>query len=495
MKTLLTLGSLMCLTALGTVAGPATDGSAAPDLDQTVHVATPPEGTSLPTLLRTVSDVTGISFHSDAGSNVTIRGSFGDVSVRALLNQICANHDLTWRVIGGVVVVESPAQTRIFTVPPPQRDVVQRLVEIGVMDRVFREGDTRGVQPVVYDEVLGLLSVTGPPDAIARVEEMMLRVPEMTQVRDAFETRLYQIERGSPERMAALLDARLRAETAGHPQRGVIDRERRILVEGDTLVVHDTIANLEAAEEILQDEGFVSHLTERGLNVRTYSLIPPDGQRSPEQSRLLADQIVETVQTLLYAESGTERAASEGRRLWYEPTTLQLTVTDHEDNLKRVDRYIRQIPGLGQPQRITVRIPIEGGRSASEVAARLGDFVSVRGSSGGTPLLAPLGSSPNSTLVAGVDSGPTTERTLSVGDEVIWRGVRLTLVDVSGPPSEPDTATFVLDSARTSEERSVRRLRSLFFGDFRVRVIDITRGGRVRVEISDLTAAQDTILR
>jgi hypothetical protein len=80
-------------------------------------------------------------------------------------------------------------------------------------------------------------------------------------------------------------------------------------------------------------------------------------------------------------------------------------------------------------------------------------------------------------------------------DEFAWRGLRLTLVDVSGPAGEPDTATFVIDSVTSSQERSIQRLRSIFFEDFRIRVVDITGGGRVTVEITDVPTPGQTTLR
>ena len=141
-----------------------------------------------------------------------------------------------------------------------------------------------------------------------------------------------------------------------------------------------------------------------------------------------------------------------------------------------------------------VRIPLDSARPASEIAARLADFVPVRGSDTATPLLGRRERA-SAGLFAPTEGGTVVVRSMREEDEFAWRGLRLTLVDVSGPAGEPDTATFVIDSATSSQERSIQRLRSIFFEDFRIRVVDITGGGRVTVEITDVPTSGQTTLR
>ncbi|MBN1476756.1 hypothetical protein JXA47_08385 [Candidatus Sumerlaeota bacterium] len=460
------------------------------DLEQIVFYQTAPGGTPLSVMMSNLSDLTGVSIHLVSGGTLRVRARFDGVPLRQIFEEVCRANGLQWEAQGSVILIRQVMQTRSIVIAREDIPAVAQLFESGVVDQLIRGPNPAPPgQAIVFDDVLGVVAITAPPDVQDQVLTLLNHAHEMTDHSQGLETRMYSVSPGDSERLAVLLEAQLLAEGADQAPHAA---QRRIIAEGDNLVVRDTRANLARVEELLQDERLVEGLAGGDLDARVYSLVPRGAAQSPEQARQFANQVVETVETLLYSEGGREAAREEGRRLWFDEPTLQLTITDHPDNLETVDRYIAQIV-TGESRRTLVEIPLEGGRSPSEIVQMLGDLVDVRiagrdarlmqQTSGGFESPGPVG-----------EGGTVVTRWLDEGDELSWRGLRVTLADVRMTSDEPE-AVFVVDTYANSEERSIRRLRSAFFGDYRVRVLEISHGGGVRVEITELGQEAQTILR
>ncbi len=95
------------------------------------------------------------------------------------------------------------------------------------------------------------------------------------------------------------------------------------------------------------------------LQVATFNLTPREPiTENLEQVRAMGASVVEVVKTLLYAQGGEAAANAQGRRLWYDPNTLQLTITDTAENIRTVSDYIRSLNTMGSKTRSQI-VPLK----------------------------------------------------------------------------------------------------------------------------------------
>src|SRR6185295_14486102 len=62
-----------------------------------------------------------------------------------------------------------------------------------------------------------------------------------------------------------------------------------------------------------------------------------------DEARLLAARMVEAVKAMLYGAEGEARANAEGRKVWYDPITLQITIVDSPENIQRASEYLNSV--------------------------------------------------------------------------------------------------------------------------------------------------------
>lgn len=162
-----------------------------------------------------------------------------------------------------------------------------------------------------------------------------------TTAAQAVIVRTYKINEKDGPRIKALINSIL--EVDGET---LNPAERRVIINKGELIVRDTPENVKKVEELLIDKKFVEEQKEEKLDIKNFSLVPRDTGAITDQARAFANRCVEAVKVFLYHDGGESKAASAGRRLWFDPATLQLTVVDTPASLARVGQYLESLPEL-----------------------------------------------------------------------------------------------------------------------------------------------------
>lgn len=481
-------GAVLLLSALvpSPLLAQRADGTSAPSsqnpLSAPISITTPAEGTPLQTFLDNISLFTDLDFAVADGVEMQVAGSFAERPLREVLDAVLTTNGLLWSWEGGLVTVRLDFQTRLFHLSPDEAASLAVLRDSGGLDQILYPPD--GVRRVAgqfweFDDVTGTFIVTGSALQITRAEHLAANLSQVSP--SVLQTRVFSVRAEEGERLRTLIEAILEAERT--PQTDAFDR--RLMLQGDNLVVRASDQEIRRVEDLLQDFGAPGQgLAERNLDVATFSLIPRRVlQQDEEVARDLAASTVETVSTLLYSQSGVEEERRQGRRLWFDESTLQLTITDTPENIDRVTRYITSIPTL-EPRR-TTRIVAVDHQEASALAGRLSDFldIEIRGGGSGARGGSPAG-------------GNVVVRTLRADDEFTFRDLRITLIEVTenDPNNDRDEdTTLIIDTLTTSEERTIQELRSEIVDNYRIRIVDADAGGRpnsgrAEIEITDLGA-------
>src|SRR5690606_32280289 len=76
-----------------------------------------------------------------------------------------------------------------------------------------------------------------------------------------------------------------------------------------------------------------------------------------------------------YSQSGISAAAAEGRRLWYDEATLQLTITDTPDRLQQVSDFIQNLPQIQRERRSKIRAL--NWANAADLVAEIRSFLGI----------------------------------------------------------------------------------------------------------------------
>lgn len=456
-------------------------------LSTPISITTPPEGTALQVFLENISVFTDLNFVIADGVQATVTGSFVEQPLRTVLESVITTNGLLWSVEDNIITVRPNLQTRVFQLAAQDAQALRIFQESGMLDQMLYPPDgvsrVRG-EAYELDDVTGTFIITGSAIQMDRVDSLVADLGNVSPT--VIETRIFRVRPQEGERLRTLVEAILEAERT--PQTEAFDR--RIILQGENLIVRATDSEIRRVEAILADYGGEGEgMGERGLDVATFSLIPRRVlQQNEEVARDLATSIVETVTTLLYSQIGVDAARRQGRRLWFDEFTLQLTITDTPDNIDRVTRYISSIPVL-EPRRIT-RIVNLNHQVASTLAGKLEDFldIEIRGGEGG-----------GSSQQAG---GNVIVRTLRADDEFTFRDIRITLVNVVENDVNNDrdeTVTLLIDTLTSSEERDIEELRSEIVDDYRIRIVDARasgsgsgNSGRAEIEITYLGQGQGT---
>jgi colicin import membrane protein len=446
-----------------------------------IAITTPPDGTPLQVFLNNISVFTELDFLIADGVDVTVTGSFIEKPLREVLDAVITSNGLTWTVEETIITIRPRFLHRLYQLNPDDAAALAVFKNSGFLDRLLYPPDgVRRVEGQSYelDEITGTFIVTGSESQIQRIEDLVSSLPSVTPT--VMVTRIYTVREDEGERLRKLVESVL--DTERTPQTMAFDRT--IFLQEDNLVVRAPEREHARIEELLReygDEG--STLSDRGLEVATYSLIPRRVlQQNEEVARDLAGQIKETVEVLLYSQTGADAARRQGRRLWFDEFTLQLTITDSPDNISRITQYIQAIPQLEQ-QRITKIVNLDH-QLASTLAGKLEDFlgIEIRGVERAD---------------GGQAAGNVVVRTLRVEDEFTFRDLRITLLEVEENDIADDLdedVTLIIDTLTTSEERTIEELRSEIIDEYRIRVVDADAGsspnsGRAELEITFLGGA------
>ncbi|MCX8038696.1 MAG: hypothetical protein N3D11_16910 [Candidatus Sumerlaeia bacterium] len=433
------------------------------------------EGTGLREFVQTLSFISGINFVLVGGADAPVVAKFEDKPLKEILDAVLEPNGLAWSRKGDVVTIAPRLATRVFRLGNEDLVKVQRLYESGQLQKLLWNTDKPpipGIQ-LTLDERLSVLTLTDSPQNIEKTAQLLTELRQQTLPRLA--TRIYSIRPDLADRVKVLVEALL--QTGAEPPYAMV---RRALVaqhpNGTDLVIRDTEENVRKVESLLTDRQFMQHLEKKEIEVYTTNLTPRDVfSANREQVAEFGRNVVEVVETMLYHKTGVAAAREEGRRLWYDPATMQLTVADYPSNIQKVAAFIEALPQL-EPKPRSKIIFLEH--------AVAGDLASL--------LEQVMGISAGTTAAAGAAAGTEAAFSLRVQDERTFRdlSVRLVRVDENNFQDEnDDSCQLVVRTSRAqSSDLSIPEFRSEVFEDYEIYVERVYPSpqigeGRVRLRV------------
>ena len=475
------------------------EAEAARKMDEKVSIEVK-EGTKLRDFLNTLSFVTGINFVIVRGSDLTVVAKFEDKPFKDILDTVLLPNGLTWTRWGDVVTVIPNLETRIFRLSADTMVKMQRLYESNQLQRILWNADKPPIQGIELslDERQSTLLVTDSPENIQKVAQLLVTTEK--QAPPVLATRIYSLRPDIADKVKVLIDAALQADTEA-----AYALERRVLLaktdSSADLIIKETEDNLRKVESLLKDRDFLRRIEEEKIEVYTVNLTPRDILKTnPEQVGEFGRNVKEVVETMLYHTEGVQAAQAQGRRLWYDPATLQMTLTDYPSNIRKVSDFVEALPQL-EPKPRSKILYLEYA-VASELASQLEDVLGISAPRAG----------------AGA-AGNEAAFSLRVEDERTFRDLSLRLVGVDttggiggvggyggmggmyggmggygggygNTRSTEGTARFVARTPTSqSSDLTIQQYRSEIFEDYEIYVEKVypspTPGqGRVRVKVS-----------
>ncbi|MBX7246478.1 MAG: hypothetical protein K1X53_13355 [Candidatus Sumerlaeaceae bacterium] len=209
------------------------------------------------------------------------------------------------------------------------------------------------------------------------------------------------------------------------------------------------------------------------LQVGTFNLTP----RTPisenvEQARQFATSIVEVVKTMLYSQTGESAANAAGRKLWYDPNTLQMTITDTNENLRAVSDYVKSVVAVGKKGRSDVVLLKH--QTASDMSGLINRVTGLEATS----------------PAEGGAGGQSVTKTLRPEGELTFRDLRIRVTKINQNDvndKNDDDVEMVLRTPTTSEDRTIKEFRSEFIDDYEINVIEVRPSGNnegsARIEV------------
>src|SRR5690606_15752473 len=380
------------------------------------------EPTPLRDLLNLIKPLSGIDFVIAGGVQARVEASFTDRPLHEVLDAILIPNGLTWERQPGtdVVVIRPDLRTRIFPLTRETLSKVEGLLEDNTLQGLmYGPGGAPLIdgQRLYTDRRQDALVITDSQANIDKLESLLRGLRERESVDLVFASYTIQEEKGP--QIKALLEAILRRDDAAP-----YNPDRKLILEGRELIVRDTPENSREVERILSDRNFLAKIYDEKLDVGTYNLTPIlDIQDNPDLARRFGAVVRQVVETLLYSQSGISAAAAEGRRLWYDEATLQLTITDTPDRLQQVSDFIQNLPQIQRERRSKIRAL--NWANAADLVAEIRSFLGIE--------TGPFG--------AGGGGGNEVVRTVRRGQEFEFQGAFFRVVRVeANDTDDPDSA-------------------------------------------------------
>lgn len=431
---------------------------------------------SLVEFLSAMSLITDINFYVADGVDPDLRvtAKFDQQTLQDSLDIVLLPIGLKWSRTNDVITITPDLRNKFFNLTPEQVGRLKPLLENRTLQRYLYGPE--GVSPMrnvelLLDDRQNMLVVTDSQENVNKIAAFLKDL----QV-DAPQGLIYKNWKIKPEegqRIKALVEAIVKVNSDA-----AYDLDRKVVVDGDELIVKDTADNVAKIEQLLLDKNFLTKLQNKTLEVQTYSLVPKEsiGQENVEQVRDLAQSIVTVVKTILYSQSGEAAAGAEGRRFWFDASTLQLTITDYPDNLRIVNDYIRSLPMLGNDKSKSEIVFLKH-QTATDMQSLLNQVLGLGDNAGGT----------------GTGAGLSVTKTLRVEGELTFRDLRIRVKRVNEndvDDDNDDSVELIVRTATTSENRTIEEFESDFIDEYEINVIDIhpdssgNGDGSVRLQVT-----------
>ncbi|GEM_PF-2020021 len=395
------------------------------------------------------STITEIRYYIADGAETEIFASLTDMPLREVLDRVLTPKGLAWDIdANNLITIRTNLRSRTFNLTTDQMNKLRSLKDTGELQRVIwgqPEPPVRGAE-LTIDERQRILLVVGSQLHIEKITDFLDHLE--TAVSPELETRFYKIRPDDADRIRVLIDALITASQATP-----LDLERKLFIDGSDLIIRDTPENIVKIEELLLDQQFINNLRDERLELQNWSLIPRDvDTRQTDEIAAFTGRVVEAIRTFLYAREGVDAARREGRNLWFDPATLQLTVVDTPTNIERVGRFVDSLPELRQRrlQKIVFLKQAVADDLANELANILG-------------LERPTG--------VGGRGGETVTKRLTRGDSFEFRDLRVRLVRVEeGDPTDryDDQVELSVITGTQSNTVNLRELETIFLDNYEI---------------------------
>jgi len=369
-----------------------------------------------------------------------------------------------------IVTITPNLQAKVFNLTPEESAKLKAVMDNGDLQRILWGKDgvpkMKGIE-LTLDEREGILICVDSKQNIQKVEAFLEDLK--TQAPPALIFRTYRLREGEGPKVKSLIEAMLEADS-----RAPYAPERKLLLDGRDLIIKDTSENIKKVEVLLEDKDFIEKIRSDELEVQTWILVPKEAlKQNPEQMRQFGEWVVEVIKVMLYAKSTVSKAEAEGRRLWWNPATMQLTLTDYPDNVRAVSDFINSLPQLEQKAKHKI-IPLRYAK-AETIASRINSFLGLAGAG---------------EEVTG-EGGMSVTRSLSVGQDFTFRDITVRLMRVNENDvndDNDDSVELKVRSPGQSEDVTMDEFDSEEVDDYEIVAEDVkpssTPGeGRVKVKV------------
>jgi type II secretory pathway component GspD/PulD (secretin) len=419
-----------------------------------------PRTIPLENFLDALSSVSGINYSIQGGvdAEVGVNVRFEEQPLNEVLDNVLIPNGLKWERRDDFIVIMADLTTEVFPLSGDQARKVRVLIDSGELANLLSPPGATKVsgKELRLDDRRNLLIVTDSEQNLAKLSKILDGLEQEAAPELVFRT--YRIrERQGPE-IKSLLENILKVGTDVP-----FNVDRRILLDGDTLIIQDTPENIARAEEILLDRKLLNELDEDRLGIEVFSLIPREELlENREQLQAFGDQVVTVIRTFLYAEIGESESRRQGRRLWYDPALLNLTIVDTQSNLREVADFIAGLPQLAQEERFEFILlqHADAGDIAGQINRFLGIDTSAQGGSGG--------------------SGEEVTRSIRVDDELEFRDLTIRALRVNendANDDNDDNIELVIRTPTESRDVTIEEFRSEFIGDYELTALEVRPSG------------------
>ncbi|MFC1601381.1 hypothetical protein ACFL34_03440, partial [Candidatus Sumerlaeota bacterium] len=430
------------------------------------------EPMELADLLNTLSIFSGINFYIAQGISARVQGVlFEDKPLEEILDTVLTPEGLKWQREGDVITITIDLKAHYVRIRPEDMPTIKRMLAPPTysLQHILWGSEKPSVAAVdlLVDEIENTVFLYDSATNIQKLEKIISEIDRMVPAQLTYQT--FRIKEAQGPKIKALLEALLRAQE----EQGSVQRE--IVLEGTRLIVRDTPQNIRRAEELMRDEGFIRDIEAGILEVGVFDLTPRDilAMDQPTRERFAA-KVKEVVQTMLYTRDGINAARRAGRKMWFNDQTMQMTITDYNENIVRVADYV----GSLAETRKTSRSKIIFLKYAE--AAILEERINVI-----------LGLAEGTDTVAG---GNSVTWTVRVEDEKQFRELTLRVTQVNENEEDndnDDSVELVVRTATDSRDVTIEEFRSEFIdNEYEINVIEVTPSssrvgeGRARIQVT-----------
>ncbi len=301
--------------------------------------------------LNQISLLSDVDFVIPHGGDARVSGRFSNTPLLDVLNAVLIPNGFVYAIDGPLVKVSLNLKSQVFQLSDYETAQLQNLEDKNIIAEILygpdREPNIPG-QRYVLDGRRNMLVLTDTALNVQKIESLLKNLPE--EIIPELVTRMYSVRRNVGPKVKMLLEALLEAEST-MTERQIPGRKLLFESSTDTLIIRDTLRNIDLAENFLMDREFIEKVEKDELSIQVFSVVDRKlMETEPEQARELARKTTELIKTLLYHRVGETQARREGRQVWLNEDFGTLTVLDKKSNIDKVAEFLVTSPWRGEEE-------------------------------------------------------------------------------------------------------------------------------------------------